>query len=142
MCAAGIPSLGKAWLNVSISRERYTTDALDLDAAVCSAHTHAANRNRPSVFAVDQQTIHLDFRVRKTELASAGHALSDATDDSAFLWCSSNLCPAAGCFFVQNNRHQIRRRRAYHFLVTETREINHREKLEKLVAYAESSQTA
>jgi hypothetical protein len=62
MYAAGIPSHGKAWLNVSISRDRYTTDALDLDVAVCSAHTHAVHRNRrPSVFAVDQQSIHLDF---------------------------------------------------------------------------------
>ena len=55
--------------------ETATQPMLDLDAAVCSAHTHAVHRNRPSVFAVDQQSIHLDFRVRKTELASAGGML-------------------------------------------------------------------
>jgi hypothetical protein len=27
-----------------------------------------------------------------------GHALSGAADVSAFLWCSSNLCPTGSCF--------------------------------------------
>ena len=59
MYAAGIPSRGKAGSTSQLGR--HATDALDLDAAVCSASTHALHRNRPSVFAVDQQSIHLDF---------------------------------------------------------------------------------